>query len=75
MTTAQKKLLTQLATPGCDVNQAAQLAMASDKRTAKTFVALLKQDMLQIAPGGGLELSDRGRATAADLITEPNGPK
>lgn len=74
MTATQKKLLCQLAAPSCDVNQAAQLAMASDKRSAKTFLALLKQDMLQIAPGGGLELSDRGRA-AVDLITEPNGPK
>ena len=74
MTKPQKALLAEIAA-GADVNLLAQLIRLQgnkrvEHRTASTVLALLKQRMLQIAKGGGLEISDLGRETAAKQATK-----
>jgi len=74
MTKPQKTLLAEIAA-GADVNMIAQLALLQgnkrvEHQTATTFLALLKQKMLQSAKTGGLEVSALGRETAAKQVAK-----
>ncbi len=65
MTPTQKKMLVSIAEGG-DPNLIVQLATAvggqQAHNTARTILALYRSGMLQTSRGGGLEISDKGRA-------------
>ena len=67
MTPNMKTMLIEIADGG-DPNLIASLARMSGKkeenRVAKTMMALFRNGLLQIAKGGGLEISDKGRDSA-----------
>ena len=73
MTKPQEKMLLSVAA-GADVNVIAQVARitggVTERRTAQTILALYKQRYLEIAKGGGLEISAKGVEAAAKLANQ-----
>lgn len=70
MTQNMKEMLASIA-DGSDPNLLASLSRAAGKKeenkVAKTMMALFRNGLLQIAKGGGLEISDKGRAAAEKI--------
>lgn len=70
MTSKQKQMLLDIA-GGTDPNDLAQVARLlggkHEHAHARTMLALYRAGMLRIRDGGGLEITDAGRAKAAKL--------
>lgn len=67
LTAAMKKMLIEI-DKGTDPNIMAQVTQIMGKRQAlacsRTLLALYRRGALRIAKGGGLEITDEGRAAA-----------